>query len=187
MQITMVKAQQGNGLDRDRVYMDVDGGTRRVAVHVVHDLPHLVVESFFDITDGLWGELTAGLHSEAGFAATARHPKRQKQGRIVSGAATAARTQEWLTDSHRAAKVITNAVVNRWGDGPDTPDGVRSRLSGEIGAPVRSILGRVDDETIAASIETVRVLELRWARTPPGGRLILRWPREPAYPVTGPL
>jgi hypothetical protein len=31
-----------------------DGSARQVAVHVVHDLPHLVVESLFDIKDGLW-------------------------------------------------------------------------------------------------------------------------------------
>ena len=29
---------------------------------------------------------------------------------------------------HLVAKAATNAVVNRWQDGPDTPDGVRARL-----------------------------------------------------------
>jgi hypothetical protein len=176
----MVKGQHGNAADRDRVYIDVDGETRRLAVHVVHDLPHLVVESFFGITDGLWGELKAGFHPEANFAATARDPKRQKQGRFVSGAASAARTEGWLTEGHRMAKIVTNAVVNRWGDGPDTPAGVRSRLRGEASEPIRSLLGRADDETIAVSIQAVRVPERRWASMPPGGTLRLCWPLEPS-------
>ncbi|HEY2688760.1 MAG TPA: hypothetical protein VGJ50_09985, partial [Streptosporangiaceae bacterium] len=29
---------------------------------------------------------------------------------------------------HLVAKAATNAVANRWQDGPDTPDGVRARL-----------------------------------------------------------
>jgi hypothetical protein len=37
----MAKAQQCDAVQRDRV----------VAAHVVHNLPHLVVESFFGITD----------------------------------------------------------------------------------------------------------------------------------------
>jgi hypothetical protein len=176
----MVKAQHGKAVDQDRVYIDADGETRRLAVHVIHDLPHLVVESLFGITDGLWGELIAGLHSEADFAATARDPKRQKQGRIVSGAASAARTEEWLTDGHRVAKILTNAVVNRWCDGPDTPDGARSRLRGEASDPIRSLLDRVDDETTAVSIQAVRILQRRWASTPPGGKLRLCWPLEPS-------
>jgi hypothetical protein len=51
MEITLVKAA-GPG-DRDRAYLEVDGVTRRGPVHVVHDLPHLVVESLFGIDDGL--------------------------------------------------------------------------------------------------------------------------------------
>jgi hypothetical protein len=112
----------GSG-DRDRAYLEVDGVARRGPVHVVHDLPHLVVESLFGIDDGLWGELAAGSHAAASHAATARDPKRQKQGRIVSGAADGAPTGQWLTPGHRGAKTITNCVVNRWGDGPDTPGG----------------------------------------------------------------
>jgi hypothetical protein len=51
MEITLVKAS-GAG-DRDRAWLNADPGGRRVAVHVVHDLPHLAVESEFGITDGL--------------------------------------------------------------------------------------------------------------------------------------
>ena len=46
--------------ESDRGYLTVDGQTRPGPIHVVHDLPHLVVESLFEISDGLWGELAAG-------------------------------------------------------------------------------------------------------------------------------
>jgi len=70
MEITLVKAAKPG--DRDRAYLEVDGITRRGPIHVVHDLPHLVVESLLGIDDGLWGELAAGSHAAASHAATAR-------------------------------------------------------------------------------------------------------------------
>ena len=85
MEVTLVKAAGPGG--RDRAWLTVAGVTRRGPVHVVHDLPHLAVESLFGIDDGLWAELAAGDHSAASHAATARDPKRHKRGRIVSGAA----------------------------------------------------------------------------------------------------
>jgi hypothetical protein len=174
MEITLVKAA-GPG-DRDRVYLGTGGQARRGAVHVVHDLPHLVVESVLGITDGLWAELAAGDHAEAGRAASARDPRRHKQGRIVSGAAAGARTSEWLTDGHRRAKAITNCVTNRWGDGPDTPAGVRDRAARAGDPSLPDLLAGVADETIAVAIRGVRDLERRWAAVPPGGTLRLSWP-----------
>ncbi|MGH3150520.1 MAG: hypothetical protein ACRDOB_07305, partial [Streptosporangiaceae bacterium] len=99
VEITLVKAA-GPG-EQDRAYLEVDGITRRGPVHVLHDLPHLVVESLIGLEDGRWGELAAVSHAEAGQAATARDPKRQKRGRIVSGAAAGAATGQWLTSGHR--------------------------------------------------------------------------------------
>ena len=43
MEVTFVKAD-GPG-EQDRVYLTMGGAVRRGPVHVVHDLPHLVVES----------------------------------------------------------------------------------------------------------------------------------------------
>ena len=174
IEITLVKAA-GPG-DRDRAYLKSGDTALRGAVHVIHDLPHLVVESLFGITDGLWGELAAGSHAAAGHAASARDPKRQKQGRIVSGAAAGARTGEWLTPGHRRAKLITNCVTNRWGDGPDTPAGVRDRVARANDPSLQDLLARVDDETIAMAIRGVQDLERRWVAVPPGGKLKLFWP-----------
>jgi hypothetical protein len=174
MEITLVKAA-GPG-DRDRAYLEVDGVTRRGPVHVVHDLPHLVVESLFGLHDGLWGELAAGSHAEAGRAAAARDPKRHKQGRIVSGAAAGAPTEHWLTPGHRLAKTLTNCVTNRWGDGPDTPGGVRERAARQNDPALTDLLARVDDETIVVAIRGVRDIEQRWMAVPPGGKLSLSWP-----------
>ena len=174
MEITLVKAA-GPG-DRDRAYLKARGIARRGPVHVIHDLPHLVVESLFGITDGLWAELAAGSHAAAGQAASARDPKRHKHGRIVSGAAASARTDQWLTPGHRRAKTITNCVTNRWGDGPDTPVGVRDRVARANDPSLRDLLALVDDETIAIAIRGVLDLERRWVAVPPGGKLRLSWP-----------
>jgi hypothetical protein len=174
MEITLVKAA-GPG-DRDRAWLQAGDAARRGPVHVIHDLPHLVVESLFGITDGLWAELAAGSHAAAGRAASARDPRRQKQGRIVSGAAASTRTDEWLTPGHRRAKTITNCVTNRWGDGPDTPAGVRDRVARANDPSLHDLLARVDDETIAMAIWGVRDLERRWVAVPPAGTLSLFWP-----------
>lgn len=174
VEITLVKAA-GDG-DRDRAYIGDGEVARRSAVHVIHDLPHLVVESMFGITDGLWGELAAGSHAEAGRPASARDPRRQKQGRIVSGAAAGVTTGEWLTPGHRRAKTITNCVTNRWGDGPDTPAGVRDRVARSDDASLQDLLAGIDDDTIAAAIRGVRDLVDRWVALRPGGNLRLTWP-----------
>jgi len=88
---------------------------------------------------------------------------------------------------HIVAKAATNAVMNRWQDGPDTPDGVRARLSPDAAADadyrqrVSDLLGRLDDETIALAISGTRELSAAWARLPEGGTLRLQWPlRQPA-------
>lgn len=174
MNIALVKAAGPGG--RDRAYLTVDGITRRGPVHVVHDLPHLVVESLFGITDGLWAELGAGNHAAASRAATARHAKRQKQGRIVSGAAAGLPARTWLTPGHRRAKAITNCVMNRWGDGPNTPAGVRDRVARQNDPALEDLLTRLDDETIAKAVQGVRDLEQRWMAIPPGQTLRLTWP-----------
>lgn len=174
MEITLVKAL-GPG-DRDRAWLGVGDAARRVPVHVVHDLPHLVVESLFGMDAGLWGELASGIHGAAARAATARDAKRQKQGRIVSGAASGARTEEWLTPEHRLAKTITNCVANRWGDGPDTPSAVRACVAREAGAAGEALLAQIDDDTIAVATAGVRDLVGRWMALPPGGKLLLTWP-----------
>src|ERR1022692_790790 len=179
MEITLVKAA-GPG-DRDRAYLEVAGVTRRGPVHVVHDLPHLVVESLFGINDGLWGELAAGSHPAAGHAATARDPRRQKHGRIVSGAAAGVPAGQWLSPGHQLAKTITNCVASRWGDGPDTPGGVRDRAARENSKSLQELLARVNDETIAMAIRGVRDLAQRWIVMPPGAKLRLSWPLERVF------
>jgi hypothetical protein len=174
MDVVFVKAN-GPG-EHDRVYLTVDGAVARGPVHVVHDLPHLVVESAFGISDGLWAELEAGRHMSAARAVTARDPKRQKTGRIVSGAADGAATSRWLTAGHRRAKLLTNAVANRFGDGPDTPAGVRERIARSQDRDAEETLAGVDDNTIAEAIAGVRDLLQGWTALGPGETLRLTWP-----------
>jgi hypothetical protein len=174
--ITLVKGET-SALDRTWMSMP-DGSTRQVAVHVVHDLPHLVVESLFGIEDGLWGVLARG-----GFGAAnlARTRSRGRRSRLV--------TDEPLDDlgarnwrGHLVAKAATNAVMNRWQEGPDTPDGVRARLrpgdeaEADYRQRIAGLLGRLDDATIALAISGTRNLSSAWARLPAGGMLRLQWP-----------
>jgi hypothetical protein len=177
MEVTFVKAARPE--DQDRVYLTIGGVVRRGPVHVVHDLPHLVVESAFGIDDGLWAELEADRHAAATSAVTARDPKRQKAGRIVSGAADGKSTSRWLTAGHRRAKVLTNAVSNRFGDGPDTPTGVRQRVARSGERPADETLSGIDDETIAEAIAGVSAMLRRWTALPAGEVLRLSWPLRP--------
>ncbi len=98
---------KGESPARDSAWLSFpDGTARREAVHVIHDLPHLVVESVFGLGDGLWGSRASG--RRAGL-------------RLVTDAAFR---------EQAVAKAAVQAVLNRWGDGPDTPAGVRERLRG---------------------------------------------------------
>jgi hypothetical protein len=85
------------------------------------------------------------------------------------------------------AKTLTNAVANRWQEGPNTAVGVRLRLQGHDDklADAESIrraaehLARIDDATIELAIRGVRELSARWAGLPAGATLRLTWPLDP--------
>jgi hypothetical protein len=155
----------------DRTWLTFpDGTARRAVVHVIHDLPHLVVESVFGLEDGLWGILAVGGFAPATRAAT----RRTGRIRLVTDAPfDDIATQNW--PGHLVAKAAVNAVLNRWSDGPDTPSGVRARLRC-YGPEAAEFAGRLDDETIRVAAAGVRRLYREWSALPPGGTLRLTWP-----------
>ncbi len=128
------------------------GGTRKVAVQVINDLPHLVVESVFRIDDGRWGTLARGSSSDA-----------SRPGHVV-------------------ARAAVDAVVNRWRRGPDSPDGVRARLRARaeretwLAARIASLAATLDDDEIRAAADGAQAACRQWARLPVGGALRLAWP-----------
>ena len=155
----------------DRTWLSFpDGTARRAAVHVIHDLPHLVVESAFGLGDGLWGTLVAGGFEPATRAVT----RRNSRIRLVTDAPLdelAARN--W--PAHPVAKAAVNAVLNRWGDGPDGPDGVRSRLR-RASPAAAELAGALGDEDIRVAAAGVRRLYREWSALPAGGTLRATWP-----------
>lgn len=149
-----------------------DGTARQAAVHVISDLPHLVVESVFGLGDGLWGALAIGGLEPA---PAPRAPARQYGHlRLVDDSLIdelAIRSRP----GHAVAKAAVNAVLNRWRDGPDTPAGVRERLRAS-GLDGEELADDLDDESIRVAAAGVRRLYREWAALPPGGSLRLTWP-----------
>ena len=173
MEITLVKAAGPGG--RDRAWLAGDGARRGRCTS------SMTFRTWWSSpcsasTTGCGQNWPPESHAAAGQAAAARDPKRHKQGRIVSGAAAGVPADQWLTPGHRRAKTVTNCVTNRWGDGPDTPAGVRDRAARQDDPSLQDLLARVDDQTIAMAIRGVRDLEQRWMAVPPGGKLRLFWP-----------
>lgn len=166
--VAIVKGETPAG---DRTWLSFpDATARRAVVHVSHDLPHLVVESVFGLDDGLWGTLAAG-----GFAPAARAvTRRNARIRLVTDAPfdeLAARN--W--PAHTVAKAAVNAVLNRWGDGKDTPAGVRTRLAG-YGPEAAALADRLSDEEIKTAAAGVRRFYREWAELPVGGTFRATWP-----------
>ena len=163
---------------KDRIWLSFpDGTARREAVHVVHDLPHLVVESVFGLDKGLWGTLAAGGFPPASPPAASRRNGRLRLVTTVSSENTGPfddlATGDW--PAHQTAKAAVNAVVNRWGDGPDTPAGVRARLR-KSGPDTAALAGRLTDEQFRVAAAGVRRLCKDWAALPVGGTLRATWP-----------
>jgi hypothetical protein len=146
--VAIVKGETPAG---DRTWLSFpDGTARREAVHVISDLPQLVVESVFGLDGGRWGILAA----------------RQFRGlRLV--------TDDDLVVT--VAKAAADAVVNRWGDGPDTPAGVRTRLR-KAGPGARRLAERLTDDQLRVANAGVRRLYRDWAALPVGGTLRATWP-----------
>ena len=155
----------------DRTWLSFpDGTARRAVVHVTHDLPHLVVESVFHLDDGLWGTLAAGGYVPASRAVTRRNGRI----RLVTDAPPDdIALRNW--PAHRVAKAAVNAVLNRWGDGPNTPDGVRDRLRA-FGPEAAELAGRLQDEAIRVAGVGVQRLYREWAALPVDGTLRATWP-----------
>jgi hypothetical protein len=162
---------KGETADADRAWLSFpDGTARQAAVHVIHDLPHLVIESVFGIADGVWGTLAVG-----GFAPVPR-PLTRRNGRIRLVTDTPMEDPaagRW--PGHAIAKAAVNAVLNRWRDGPDTPEGVRERLRA-YGADAKVLADCLDDESIRIAASGVRLLYREWAALPGGGMLRVTWP-----------
>ena len=172
--VAIVKGETPAG---DRTWLSFpDGTARRAPVHVIHDLPHLVVESVFGLDEGLWGTLAAGGFEPASRAVTRRNGHIRLVTTVPSentGPLDELATATWPVQA--VAKAAVHAVLNRWGDGPDTPDGVRDRLRRT--SPAAALLAaRLDDEQVRVAAAGVRRLYRDWAALPVGGTLRATWP-----------
>jgi hypothetical protein len=155
--VAMVK---GDTPAQDRIWLASPGGTCGQAVaRAIRDLPHLVVESAFGIDDGLWATLADAPPDD-----------------LVTGRACA---------GHAVARAATDAVVNLWQHGPNSPSGVRDRLRAAArretwaAARIEDLAAQLDDDTIRAARIGVRCLYRAWRCLPAGGTLRLTWPLLP--------
>lgn len=165
--VAITKGQTTAG---DRAWLSFpDGTARRAVVHVIHDLPHLVVESAFGLEDGLWGTLARGGSPNPGRARWGNRSLRLVTDVSVDDLAGPA----W--PAHAVARAAVDAVVNRWGAGPGTPDGVRDRLRAHS-PDAADLADRLDDEDIRLAVAGVRRLYREWRALLPGGTLRLTWP-----------
>jgi hypothetical protein len=172
--VAIVKGETPAG---DRTWLSFpDGTARRAPVRVIHDLPHLVVESVFGLDEGLWGTLAVGGFEPASRAVTRRNGHIRLVTTVPSdstGPFDDPATATW--PARAVAKAAVNAVLNRWGDGPDTPDGVRDRLR-RSGPAAALLAARLDDEQVRVAAAGVRRLYRDWAALPVGGTLRATWP-----------
>ncbi|MCW2933921.1 MAG: hypothetical protein JWM19_4883 [Actinomycetia bacterium] len=153
-QVALVKGDTPAG---DRIWLtSPDGTTSQAVARAIRDLPHLVVESAFGIDDGLWATLADAPSDEP------------VNGRDCAG--------------HAVARAATDAVVNLWRHGPNSPCGVRDRLRVAArretwaAARIEDLAAGLDDDTIRAARIGVRRLYRSWRTLPAGGTLRLTWP-----------
>jgi hypothetical protein len=156
-EVAMVK---GDTPAEDRLWLtSPDGISSQVVAWAIRDLPHLVVESAFGLDDGLWATLADAPSDD------------QVNGRTGAG--------------HAVARAATDAVMNLWRHGPNTPGGVRDRLRVAArretwaAARIEDLAARLDDDTIRAARIGVRRLYRTWRTLPAGGTLRLSWPLLP--------
>jgi hypothetical protein len=172
--VAIVKGETPAG---DRTWLSFpDGTARRAAVHVIHDLPHLVVESVFGLDDGLWGTLAKGGFEPANRAVTRRNTRLRLVTTVPSENTVPfdeLAASSW--PAHAVAKAAVDAVLNRWGDGPDTPQGVRDRLR-RTGPATEELAARLDDDQVRVAAAGMRRLYSDWAALPVGGTLRATWP-----------
>jgi hypothetical protein len=154
VKVAMVKGETTAG---DRIWRtSPDGTTSQAVARAIRDLPHLVVESAFVIDDGLWAALGDASSGDP------------LNGRDCAG--------------HVFARAATDAVVNLWRHGPNTPSGVRERLRAAakrenwVAARIEDLAAGLDDNTIRVARIGVRRLYRSWRALPPGGTLRLTWP-----------
>jgi hypothetical protein len=165
MEITLALAA-GPG-DRDRAWLTAGGAARRGPVHVIHDLPHLVVESLSGITGGLRAELAAG---------SPRQPARRHRPAAPSAASRAGSSPAPQPASQPASGPPPGTAGPRrsptaWPTGAamaPAPSGVRDRAARQHDRTLDDLLAGVDDQTIAMAIRGVQDLQERWMTVPPG-------------------
>jgi hypothetical protein len=186
--VAIVKGETPAG---DRTWLTFpDRTARRMTAHVTRDLPHLVVESVFGLSDGLWGTLAAQPSGPAARAAlscvsgtaTSTSARGKAKLRLVTEPprTSPGEPAEPCPPGNTMARAAVYAVLNRWGDGPDTPGGVRARLRRASPAAARLAEG-LGDEDIRVAAAGVRRLCRDWAALPVGGTLHATWPLDDSW------
>jgi hypothetical protein len=160
-----------------------DGSSAQVPINMVHDLPHLIVESALGLRFGFWGLIDAGAFAAEIEAAHARDSRRVKAGRsgVLMGRAhqspLAGEALDRLVAEHEDELIAAKALTNAFRE-PGGPDAVRERLrpAAEANAVVGQKTVMLDDRTIGRIHEAIARVAAEWRAVPPGSRLELSWP-----------
>jgi len=123
-----------------------------------HDLAHYVVEEFFAIELGVWGQLAAGgggIFWPAPEDNTLRHQRRVQRIGAVG-----------RDDMARSERLVVLTVA-AW-----------ERSIGRVRQQTRTHDVDVDPDTQRRAVERMDEVAERWRSLPHGGSLVLDWPRE---------
>jgi hypothetical protein len=126
-----------------------------------HDLAHYLVEEYFEIELGVWGQLAAGgggIFTPAPEANTLRYQRRGKRIAAIG-----------CEDMARSEQLVV-VIVSAW-----------ERSIDRIKHQTREFLIDIDADTLQGAVRRMDEVARRWQALPHGASLTFTWPSRPTF------